>query len=462
LLQQKVADTPGADVVCGGKIAAGYPRQGRCQLRVTGASIRALVGVVIAGLVLTLLPGVAEARPRNPSDREIRAAQVERARKAGEVGRLTGLVAKAEGDMRRATDQAELAIERYNKAVVDLGVATQRARTARTAAVAAERSVTAARNGFSSYARGSYIQGTNLVGAATLLDASSPIDLMQRAAMLSYAGSRRVAAVGELDRAKVRRANAESLTRRALADQRRATRQAEQAKIEAARLVAEARTLLAAARLQRSRLEVQLARARVALNGLYGERHRYQAWQRAQAIAAARERERLRQAREQAARRLARQSAVVYFGSGGSWSATKGQWVADAATRWLGTPYAWGGGNASGPTYGVNGPGAGFADGSVVGFDCSGLALWAWAQAGVYLPHYTGYQYTSGRHVPVGSLRPGDLVFWGYDTGDPATIHHVAIYIGGGRIIQAPQSGDVVRISSMWFDGYIGATRPGT
>ena len=103
-------------------------------MRVTwGTSIRALLGVLVAGLVLTLLPGAAEARPRNPGDREIRAAQQERARKAGEVGRLTGLVAKAEGDMRRATDQAELAVERYNKAVVDLGLATQGARASRAA-----------------------------------------------------------------------------------------------------------------------------------------------------------------------------------------------------------------------------------------------------------------------------------------------------------------------------------------
>ena len=56
---------------------------------------------------------------------------------------------------------------------------------------------------------------------------------------------------------------------------------------------------------------------------------------------------------------------------------------------------------------------------------------------------------------------PGDLVFWAYNTGDPGTIHHVAIYLGGGRVVQAPQSGDVVKISWMWYDGYIGAARPG-
>ena len=120
--------------------------------------------------------------------------------------------------------------------------------------------------------------------------------------------------------------------------------------------------------------------------------------------------------------------------------------------RWLGVPYSWGGGTTSGPTWGQGGP---------VGFDCSGLALWAWGQVGVYLPHYSGYQYTSGPHVSRSNLRPGDLVFWAYNTSDPGSIHHVAIYIGGGRIIQAPQTGDVVKISYMWSSGYIGATRPG-
>ena len=110
----------------------------------------------------------------------------------------------------------------------------------------------------------------------------------------------------------------------------------------------------------------------------------------------------------------------------------------------------------------MDGPGAGWNDGSKYGFDCSGLALWAWAQVGVSLPHYSGYQYHSGRRISRGNLMPGDLVFWAYDTGDPSTIHHVAIYIGGGRVVQAPQSNDVVRISSMWYDGYVGAARPGT
>jgi cell wall-associated NlpC family hydrolase len=136
--------------------------------------------------------------------------------------------------------------------------------------------------------------------------------------------------------------------------------------------------------------------------------------------------------------------------------------VARSALRWLGTPYAWGGGDYDGPTYGVNGPDDGWNDGSVYGFDCSGLAMWAWAQVGIHLPHYSGYQYGSGGYHPSpAALRPGDLLFWSYD-GTVGGIHHVAIYVGDDQVVQAPQSGDVVRISSVWFTGYLGATRPGT
>jgi cell wall-associated NlpC family hydrolase len=444
-------------------------------VRGTGASIRTAAVVATAALAVGLAPGAAVARPRNPGSGEITAAQAERNRKAAEVGRLTGLVARADGDMRRAQDKAELAVERYNKAVVDLQVATARARRARAAVARAARAVEQARTDFGRFARGSYMQGST-VGSSTaaLLDAGSPTDLLQRADLLDYAGRRKLDVLGELDRATVRRANSESTARRLLAEQQAATERAERLRIEAAREVAEARTRLTALQSQKRALAAQLEAARIKLNGLYAERARYQKWKRAQEIAAAREAARQRRLRAEAAARAAaaersagpsdssRASRPARWTGGGGWSAAKGQRVADLALRWLGTPYAWGGGNASGPTRGVDGPGAGWNDGSKYGFDCSGLALWAWAQVGVYLPHYSGYQYTAGRHVSLGELRPGDLVFWAYDTGDPGTIHHVAIYLGGGRIVQAPQSGDVVRISSMWYFGYIGATRPGT
>ncbi|MEU6038640.1 bifunctional lytic transglycosylase/C40 family peptidase [Actinomadura sp. NPDC047616] len=130
-----------------------------------------------------------------------------------------------------------------------------------------------------------------------------------------------------------------------------------------------------------------------------------------------------------------------------------------AALRWLGTPYSWGGGGPSGPTYGID-HGRG-----IKGFDCSGLTQHAWAQAGARLPRIAADQYHAGPHVPRSQLKPGDLLFFATNPRNPATIHHVGIYLGHGRMIHAPQTGDVVRISP--FTGnptrerqYAGATRP--
>ncbi|GAA4238138.1 NlpC/P60 family protein [Actinomadura meridiana] len=130
-----------------------------------------------------------------------------------------------------------------------------------------------------------------------------------------------------------------------------------------------------------------------------------------------------------------------------------------AALHWLGTPYSWGGGGPTGPTYGTA-QGAG-----IKGFDCSGLTQYAWAQAGIRIPRVAAAQYNAGTHIPRHDLQPGDLLFFATNPADPATIHHVGIYHGHGRMIHAPHTGDVVRIAL--FTGnpyrehqYIGATRP--
>jgi cell wall-associated NlpC family hydrolase len=85
-------------------------------------------------------------------------------------------------------------------------------------------------------------------------------------------------------------------------------------------------------------------------------------------------------------------------------------------------------------------------------FDCSGLTQFVWAAAGVSLPHNAAAQYGSMRHVALKDARPGDLVF-------ASSLGHVGIYIGGGRMIHAPQSGDRVKISSL-HGNTIGAGRP--
>ncbi|WP_211438896.1 DIP1281 family NlpC/P60 protein [Corynebacterium glutamicum] len=116
----------------------------------------------------------------------------------------------------------------------------------------------------------------------------------------------------------------------------------------------------------------------------------------------------------------------------------------------LGVQYAWGGGNANGPTLGIRDGGVAdsYGDYNKVGFDCSGLTLYAFAGVGISLPHYTGYQYQHGTKVSPSEMQRGDLIFYG-----PGASQHVAIYLGDGQMIEAPNSGSVVKISPVRWSG---------
>jgi cell wall-associated NlpC family hydrolase len=124
----------------------------------------------------------------------------------------------------------------------------------------------------------------------------------------------------------------------------------------------------------------------------------------------------------------------------------------------LGVPYAWGGGNIYGPTQGIHDGGVADAHGDYnkVGFDCSGLMVYAFAAVGKHLPHYSGYQATAGRRVPLSQKAPGDMLFW----ASGGHIHHVALYIGNERMVEAPYSGSHVRVAQVRYGGIVGsATR---
>jgi cell wall-associated NlpC family hydrolase len=123
-------------------------------------------------------------------------------------------------------------------------------------------------------------------------------------------------------------------------------------------------------------------------------------------------------------------------------STAQGGAAANWALTQLGKPYQWGG--------------AGLGS-----YDCSGLAMDAWARAGVRLYHWTGFQWVSGPHVPLSQLRRGDLVFYATNVANAATIHHVGIYLGDDLMVDAPYTGAVVRVDSIHaYAGLIGATRP--
>ena len=112
-----------------------------------------------------------------------------------------------------------------------------------------------------------------------------------------------------------------------------------------------------------------------------------------------------------------------------------------AAESRLGLPYVWGG----------NGPSV---------FDCSGLVQWSFAQAGVVMPRVAADQARTGPQVPLTQLQPGDLLFYHTDPTAPGYISHVAIYIGDGEMLQAPQPGqDVEVVPASFGSGFAGAVQ---
>src|SRR4029453_12610979 len=147
-------------------------------------------------------------------------------------------------------------------------------------------------------------------------------------------------------------------------------------------------------------------------------------------------------ARSEAARRAAWSGYMSGVGAVQPW--LQAGRVGRAAVRWalaqLGDPYRWG---ATGPDT----------------FDCSGLTSSAYRAAGVAIPRVSRAQWGAGPHVAVANLLPGDLVFYADNPADPATIHHVGMYIGNGLMVHAPHTGAVVRVASIWRESYAGATR---
>ena len=114
--------------------------------------------------------------------------------------------------------------------------------------------------------------------------------------------------------------------------------------------------------------------------------------------------------------------------------------VLAAAQAELGDPYKWG---ATGPD----------------SYDCSGLVQHAFRKAGVNLPRTSRQQWYAGSHPAAADIAPGDLLFWASDVTDPSSIHHVAIYLGGGYMIAAPHTGTVVQVKPVYSTGFFGATR---
>lgn len=403
-----------------------------------------------AVLVAVAIATPASADRSHPSAGEVSRAQQAARDKAAAVGAAEAKLALADAALARAGAAAERMVEAYNGARVALEHAREQAAAADAAQRAADAEVGAQRTAMGKFAAASYRSGGNLVMVGALLSADGPRSFLEGAGMVQQLSRKQADQLGMLRAAEVTQRLTQKAARASLEQVAKAAAKAEKARADAAAAVVRQQQQVAALSAQREQLARQAAAARMRAGQLAQARAAY--------LEAERERK-IREAAERRARELAEQQQrdrehassggssnepPVYTGGDparGDSTAAQGRRAVEYAKAQLGKPYEWG---ADGPD----------------SFDCSGLTMMAWRQAGIRLDHYSGAQWDEGTHVSRDELRPGDLVFFADDTSDPSTIHHVGIYVGDGQMINAPQTGDVVKYASIYRSDYIGATRP--
>jgi peptidoglycan hydrolase CwlO-like protein len=309
-------------------------------------------------------------------------------------------------------DAVERAAEAYNGARWRLGVIRRRIAVNRAVLATAARDLTRARATLSRRLRDLYRQERPSLAEVVLTSGSVAL-IVERLGALERIGEqdRHVVANIRDFEARMRRARRGLILDRHLA-----------------------RAQVAQAHRARERVEALLVRRRQVLRGAKGELRRL----------LAEERERQRRLAELARQRAlaaqrAREAQAALAPSlplAGPLPSGRGNAAAvGVAMRYLGVPYVWGGA-------------------SPAGFDCSGLASYAYAQIGKSVPHFTGAIWSSFPQVPRGREQPGDLAF--FNGGG-----HVGIYIGNGQFVHAPHTGDVVRVADLGARAdYIGAVRP--
>ncbi|MDQ1539613.1 MAG: peptidoglycan DL-endopeptidase CwlO [Actinomycetota bacterium] len=345
-------------------------------------------------------------------------------------------VAEAQAQLDSLSDQAEVASEQYNGAKLLLSQAQQKAAAATVTAGRAHDLVVTEQAQVGVFAVQSYESGGLSEGLAIVLNTKSPAQAMDRIAMLQHLSGQQSTALAAVRSADLRyqqslssaaqaKARATALAAQLAQKQAQIKAAVDKSALVLAQLTAAQRAQLLAA--QKAKAAADQARAAAALASFTRAQAARAASVRAAALAASR-----RLVRPAPAKDAPASVPVVAQSLGGS---SVAQRAVAAALSKLGDRYVFG---ASGPST----------------FDCSGLVQWAYGRAGVSTAHYTGAFWNSYRHVSYGELKPGDLVFFHRDH------HHVGIYIGNGMMVNAPHTGDVVRIASVLGHGaYSGAVR---
>jgi cell wall-associated NlpC family hydrolase len=366
-----------------------------------------------------------------PSAGQVQAAQNQVNRRAAALGKQEEQLAQANAKLTDLQNQAEILTQNYDKAMVDQQQAQSAYTTAVSKLAAAKRSAQSSQREVGALAANEYeTEGGFDPMAAMLGDAHGMQAYLNQMGLGQVFTNNRtdVLATNNADSVVAGVFRSEAST--ALKQKKAAAQQAAQLKTKVQAAVSAQLTAVKQNQSAAGQLSGGLQSAKNHENHI--------ANQRAQALAAA------AAAAAPGAGRARAQSPpstpASYTGS--SASSSQGDIAADFALSQIGKPYQWG---AVGPST----------------YDCSGLAMVAWSQAGVSLLHYTGDQWNEGAHVSLSDMQRGDLIFYATNNADPATIHHVGIYIGGGQMVDAPYTGVDVRIDSIYQPGQpIGAVRP--
>lgn len=363
-------------------------------------------GLLASCLFVALCPP-AGAEPA-PSSRDVERARDTVRDRSKQLAVARTRLATAQARLARLNAEVERLVEAYNGAMVQLRNAEQASVRAQARLAAADAEVERARQAVALLAAETYGGlGTLEPVVGMIVDRGGQDGVLHRAGVLGQLSGERAAILGRLRDAQEVAAILRTQAVSAHAAQQAAAESARQAKITAEAAVAGQRRETKALRAREQHLQRRVDAARTRADLL-------------------------------ARRRAASAASAAGLATGGS---AMGDVAADWALTQLGKPYVWA---AAGPET----------------YDCSGLTMRAWERVGVRLDHWTGTQWTSGPHVPLDRLRRGDLLFFAYNTNDPSTIHHVGIYVGRGRMVHAPQTGDVVRVASIWRGDLVGATRP--
>jgi peptidoglycan DL-endopeptidase CwlO len=405
-----------------------------------------LTAILTVAVVLTMsTSALADEKKPVPSQAQVDKAEAVAAKKAGDVAALQASLAVANANLHAAAVKAEVAAEAYNGAMWRLQQAQQATADAKAAVADALAHVDEQRAGIAQLVTQSYQDGAALNNVTAILGADGPRGVMDRLGVVESAGDSMQAsfdqytasnALARVAQAKAEKAEKDqvALARKAEKLRDEATAAALTAQTETSRIAGE-RRLLIEDLAEAQKVSVELATKRQ--EGL--EKKAEEEAAHAAQIAATKAKNHTNQAKSEAEKT---QDQLAALGEEGGWD-NPGLPMASGTTEsaaraikfaraQLGEPYVWA---AAGPDT----------------WDCSGLTMMAWRAGGISLPHYSAAQYQQTKHLTIGQLRPGDLVFWGTS---PNTIHHVAIYEGeiDGKhyIIQAPHPGDVVKRSLLF------------